>query len=138
MSALDALLKADTKKLVDRPTAKVEIPRLTKALGAKFEVTLRGLPGQLLADLAEGSTERGKHGEVIATNSYKSGLDIVINGTIDPDFKDKKLMEKLSVVTPRDAIEKLLLPGEIGELAKKVTELCGVTPQHEVDETVKN
>ena len=138
MSALDALLNADIKKVTERPTEKIEIKRLSKVLGEKFELTLRGIPGQLLAEISESNVEYGRHGKVEKTNGYVSGLDIVINGTIDPNFKDKELMKKLGVVTPRDAVEKLLLPGEIGEVAKEITKLCGVTTQSEVDEAVKN
>lgn len=138
MSALDALLNADIKKVTERPTEKYEIKRLSKVLGETFELELRGIPGQLLAEISENNVEYGRHGKVEKTNGYVSGLDIVINGTVDPNFKDKELMKKFDVVTPRDAVEKLLLPGEIGEVAKEITKLCGVTTQSEVDEDVKN
>lgn len=138
MSALDALLNADLKKVTERPTEKFEVKRLSKVLGEKFELTLRGIPGQLLAEISENNTEYGRHGKIEKTNGYVSGLDIVINGTVDPNFKDKNLMKKFGVVTPRDAVEKLLLPGEIGEIAKEITKLCGVSTQTEIDDEVKN
>ena len=38
----------------------------------------------------------------------------------------------------KQVAEKLFLPGELGKIASAVNDLCGVTSQAEVDETVKN
>lgn len=138
MNAIDALLKTDTAKLTELPTKQIELPRLSKVTGTKFEVVVTAIPGELLNDITTAHVSYTKHGRVKDGNAYETGLDIVVNGLKEPDLRDKKLLEHLGVTTPNQAAEKLFLPGELGQIANTVNELCGVTSQDEVDETVKN
>jgi hypothetical protein len=138
MNAIDALLKTDTAKLTELPTKQIELPRLSKVTGTKFEVVVTAIPGELLNDITTAHVSYTKHGRVKDGNAYETGLDIVVNGLKEPDLRDKKLLEHLGVTTPNQAAEKLFLPGELGQIANTVNELCGVTSQNEVDETVKN
>ncbi|WP_370852257.1 phage tail assembly chaperone [Megasphaera elsdenii] len=138
MNAIDALLKTDTAKLTALPTKKFELPRLSKVTGTKFEVTVTAIPGELLNDITTAHVTYTKHGRVKDGNAYKTGLDLVVNGLKEPNLRDKKLLEHLGVTTPNQAAEKLFLAGELGQIASAVNELCGITSQVEVDETVKN
>lgn len=138
MNAIDALLKTDTAKLTALPTKTIELPRLSKVTGTKFEVVVTAIPGELLNDITTAHVTYTKHGHVKDGNAYETGLDIVVNGLKEPDLRDKKLLEHLGVTTPNQAAEKLFLPGELGQIANTVNELCGVTSQNEVDEMVKN
>lgn len=138
MNAIEALLKTDTAKLTELPTKVFELPRLSKVTGTKFNVTVSAIPGELMNDIMTGHVTYTKHGRVKDGNAYETGLDLVVNGLKEPNLRDKKLLEHLGVTTPNQAAEKLFLPGELGKIASAVNDLCGVTSQAKVDETVKN
>ena len=137
MNAIDKLLKADIDKLTEKPTAKIEIKRLSKVCGEPFIMTVTALDGRLLAELAEDNTDI-KGGKVKHADNYNMALDLIVNGTVDPDFKNADLMRKFGAHTPNDVVAKLLLPAEMGMVAEKITDLCGVENQSDVDELVKN
>lgn len=138
MNAINALLNTDVRKLTELPKKQVELPRLSKLTGTKFEVTLQAIPAELLADITEGHVEYSKNGRVKNADSFGTGLDIVVNGMVEPDLRNKELLKHLGVTTPDDAARKLFLAGELGTLATAITELSGVTSQNDVDNTVKN
>lgn len=137
MNAIDKLLKADIDKLTEKPTAKIEIKRLSKVCGEPFIMTVTALDGRLLAELAEDNTDI-KGGKVKHADNYNMALDLIVNGTVDPDFKNADLMRKFGAHTPNDVVAKLFLPAEMGKVAEKITDLCGVENQSDVDELVKN
>lgn len=138
MSLLDKLLKADCNKLTEKETAELEIPRLSKLMGEPFVLKLKDVSSERLSEIAEDNTEYSKNGRVKSQDSYRIGLDTVLEGTIDPDFRDKDLMKKFGVITPYDLLNKLFNAGELALIANKVTELCGMSSQNDVDELVKN
>ena len=57
MNALERLLKADAKKVTEKPKKNIEIPRLTKLFDEKFEITVQALDTELLAEITESHTE---------------------------------------------------------------------------------
>ncbi|WP_337571472.1 phage tail assembly chaperone [Mitsuokella jalaludinii] len=138
MSLLDKLLKADCNKLTEKETAELEIPRLSKLMGEPFVLKLKDVSSERLSEIAEDNTEYSKNGRVKSQDSYRIGLDTVLEGTVDPDFRDKDLMKKFGVITPYDLLNKLFNAGELALIANKVTELCGMSSQNDVDELVKN
>ena len=138
MSLLDKLLKADETKLTAKETAELEIPRLSKLMGEPFVMKLQGISSERLSEIAEDNTEYSKNGRVKSQDSYKIGLDTVLAGTVDPDFRDKDLMKKFGVITPYDLRNKVFNAGELALMGKKITELCGMASQNDVDELVKN
>lgn len=50
---------------------------------------------------------------------------IVLNHTLEPNFRDADLLSKSGAVNPESLLNKVLLAGEITELANKITELSG-------------
>ena len=50
---------------------------------------------------------------------------IVLEGCVDPSFRDPELLAKYRAATPLDAIQALLLPGEIEDLSRAVERLTG-------------
>ena len=48
-----------------------------------------------------------------------------IECTLDPDFRDAKALEQLGVSAPADFLYRVLLPGEIAELASRIARLSG-------------
>ena len=138
MSLLDKLLKADETKLTAKETTELESPRLSKLMGEPFVMKLQGISSERLSEIAEDNTEYSKNGRVKSQDSYKIGLDTVLAGTVDPDFRDKDLMKKFGVITPYDLLNKLFNAGELALMGKKITEVCGMASQNDVDELVKN
>lgn len=138
MSLLDKLLKADCNKLAEKETAEFEIPRLSHIMGEPFVLKLKEISSERLSEIAEDNTEYSKNGRVKSQDSYKIGLDTVLEGTVDPDFRDKDLMKKFGVITPYDLLNKLFKMGELTKIANEITKLCGVSSQNDVDELVKN
>ena len=50
---------------------------------------------------------------------------IIINNVIDPNFKDAESIKKKGCATPEQYLHETLLPGEINELANKISALSG-------------
>ena len=50
---------------------------------------------------------------------------IIINNVIDPNFKDAESIKKKGCTTPEQYLHETLLPGEINELANKISALSG-------------
>lgn len=79
---------------------------------------------------------KGKKYEV---DSQQLLTAIVINHTVVPDFKDAVSIKKLGCMTPEDYLHKVLLPGEIDDLAQKIQYLSGFNrDMDELVEEVKN
>ena len=72
-------------------------------------------------------------------DSTKLNLLIVAGQTIQPNFNNAELLKKAGCATATELIKKKLLPGEIAELADKITELSGFeTDRDEEIEEAKN
>lgn len=124
MSLVDSLLKADIAKVTELPADEVEIKRLSKIIGSRFAVKVRAINGNRYTEIQKSVLNIGSKG--------KSDFDIakaktltVLEGLVEPDMRDKELLKQFKAVTPKEAINKIFLPGEIDRIYKKITELCG-------------
>lgn len=119
-NTLDLLLKIDKKKLV-RPTKQVEIKRLSEITGEKVLFTLQALTWDEKEEIAETAVTKGEYDSALAQ------VLTIVKCIVDPNLKDKKLMDDFGVVTPQDLIEKsgLLLVGEVQTLYSEITSLSG-------------
>lgn len=52
---------------------------------------------------------------------------VVISATVYPNFKDSESISATGCITPEQYLHKVLLPGEIAELAVKISEISGFT-----------
>jgi hypothetical protein len=64
-------------------------------------------------------------------------VHIVLAGVIEPNLKDKALMDKYKAPTPAELIKTMLLPGEIEDLSRAVERLSGYRSTT-VEEVKKN
>lgn len=78
----------------------------------------------------------------VAQTKKQKGMDlgvfseqVVINHTIEPNFKEEALLKKAGVMTPEQFVNKYLTAGEVVELQKRITELSGFNES--VDDKVK-
>lgn len=121
---LKMLLDADAPNVAKNlPTKRFEVPRLSKAVGARVVFTLRALPYDRVQDIR-------------AMKDTEQEVNILLGGCIDPDLKSSELQERYSAPTPVDAVRSLLLPGEIADLAMEVERLSGY--RRRTIEEVKN
>lgn len=95
----------------ERPRKRYEVKRLSKALGQPAVFTLQGLPYGRVHELQRLSEDLSCH--------------IVLEGCVEPSFKDPALMAKYQAATPLDVIQAMLLPGEIEDLSRAVERLTG-------------
>lgn len=116
---LTKLINSD-KREFEKPSADVELPRLSKILGEKFVVTVKTLPTILAEDIEEQCTKV----------TPDSGIDINVNKMMNKIlmesvyfedehlFRNKGLMDAFNAKTPVDLINTLLLGKEKEELFK--------------------
>lgn len=52
-------------------------------------------------------------------------VHILLAGCVEPNLKDERLLEKFGGATPADAVKKMLLAGEITDLAQVIERLSG-------------
>ena len=133
MSLVDSLLKADIAKVTELPADEVEIKRLSKITGSRFAVKVRAINGNRYTEIQKSVLNIGSKG--------KSDFDIakaktltVLEGIVEPDMRDKELLKQFKAVTPKEAINKIFLPGEIDRIYKKITELCGYDDEDDGNE----
>ena len=123
VSVLDLLLRShlpDVRK--ELPERRVKVKRLSRLTGTDVVFILRGLP----------------YGRVQELRRLREDVEchILLEGCEEPDLKSAALREKYGGATPIDAIQAMLLPGEIEDLSRTVEQLSGY--RGNTIETVKN
>lgn len=125
-NTLAVLLGADRGKLRLMPTKEVEITRLSEVVGQKVIFTLRALNGEEFKEAQEAALSLSKRGEVEDVDSRMLQVICVINGTQDPNLKDKQLLDLYDAATPDLLLNgSFLLPGEVSQLFNAIQELSG-------------
>jgi hypothetical protein len=135
MSMTQRLINADKNKLT-MPEKQVEMVRLSEQLeeGGPAYFTLKGITSKKLESLREDATNIIKDGEELDGKEFVTSL--LIEGIIEPSFKDKELQKFLGVKSAKDAITELLTDAEQMELAEHIQKLSGFGVEN-VREVVK-
>jgi len=134
MLLVDKLLQIDAAK-IKMPEKEIEMKRLSKLLGEKVVFKVRAIDGQRYADIQRLAIDISNKGNVKDVDMYKLQVLTIIEGVVDPNLKDKRLLEHFSCTTPEELVKKLLLAGEITDLYNEITALSG----YEVEvEDIKN
>jgi hypothetical protein len=125
VGVLDLLLKPelpDVRKVLPEKSFKVD--RLSELAGRDVIFRLRGLSYKQVRKTQE---------KPMAERS----LDIVLEGCVEPNFHDKRLLcPERNIATPLDAISARLTPGEIDELSVEIQKLSGYL--HKTLSEIKN
>lgn len=137
---VDKLLQMDVAEVEVMPTAEVEIKRLSEKLGVPFIVKCRAIRGDRYADIQKMGVSYSRKGNFKDLNFAQTKALVILDGVVEPDFKNQDLLKKFTALTPKDLIYKLFLPGELDEIYSKITELCGYDneDESETDEEIKN
>lgn len=116
MSDVRSLLVNNVAAL-EKPRKQIEIPRISKVVGEKFEVTIKAINmGQLKSAIRDLDVED-------VAGSFEYGCLIARYGLEEPRVTDKKLQEDLGVPNWEELLNKIFLPGEIMNLSEEILQL---------------
>lgn len=140
MSLLNAILE---KKDIDLEIQKKKITseRLKRLLKSEEDVYIevRELPAKRLTELM--NIQFDKKGNFDLNKSLVAKAMIAVEGTVDPDLKNKELLSKFSCETPKDLAIKLF-GMELTKISDAICELSGVITNddegEEEEEEIKN
>lgn len=93
------------------PRKSVKLKRLSEQAGADVVLELRALSYAEVLELKREPADLG--------------TGIVLAGVASPDLHSMQLVERYKATTPAEALQRLLLPGEIEELAREIERLSG-------------
>lgn len=111
MNALELLLRSEIPQPQEKQFKQL---RLSEQLGQDVIFTLRQLSFSRVAEIRS-----------MEEMQKEMDIHILLAGMVDPDPKSRELLEKYSAVTPAELLKKMLLPGEITDLAREVEKLSG-------------
>lgn len=96
-------------------------------------------PVDEFAALQKKHNKIGKKGRVDFDNEGFN-LDMAIEYTLNPDFRNADMVKKAGCLTPKQLINKVLKAGELTELVKQITLLSGFEEEdtEELKEKAKN
>ena len=66
-----------------------------------------------------------KKGGKIDFNAKRFNQLLIVNHTVDPNFRDAELLKKAKCVTPEQLLNKMLLSGEIQVLSEQIRIVSG-------------
>lgn len=132
-SLMEKLMKLDRDKLLEIPTEKIKACHLSKVAGEDVEITVKALSGSRYTEIMSSATN--KSGAVDMSRVYDTHAMVAVAGCIEPDLKDKELMEYYNAVTPKD-LAKILFPGgELVKISEKIGALSGFGKEEAEDGT---
>ena len=126
VNVLDLLLGSDIGE-IKLPTKQVEITRLSKIYGKPFIITCKALSPEKYEEVQDLAV--AVNGKDVDLDVNLLQLFVTLEGVVDeagkPMFKNKDLMTKFKVATPKELIRTLLLSGEITSIYREIAELSG-------------
>lgn len=138
-NAIDLLLNANVEDF-ERPSKIVEIPRLSKILGDKFELKLKALSINKINKLRmECVNQTTKEVDI-----PKLQMKMLTEGALDTEnetyfFKNKNIQKAYKVPNAEELINKILVMGEVDFLYDEIDSLSDLSEDiEEIEEEVKN
>jgi hypothetical protein len=125
MSTLQDFLNANP---IDGLMDEVAVSERFKDKGGKLlKFKIKAMDGDRFEEIRKKSLTikaKGRKGSV-ELDMQKFNSAIVIEFTLDPDFKDAASIQKAGCINPEQYLKKVLLPGEIDELSGRIQKLSG-------------
>lgn len=135
MSKLMNFLLANT---VEGLTEKVVVSDRFKIDGELLKFTIKALSPDEFSALQKQCTKLGKKSKVTFDNQ-RFNEQIIINYTLEPNFKDADAINKAGCVTSEQLLNKTLLAGEVATLVEQISQLSGFDKDlEELKEEAKN
>jgi hypothetical protein len=112
---------------VDNLTAEVIISeRFKDAEGKRLKFKIKAMTNDEFDQIRKKATVLHTKGKRrVELDVKKLNDEIVIQNTLEPNFKDAESIKKLGCLNPEEYLNKVLLPGEITELALQIQQLSG-------------
>lgn len=123
---------------IDNITSEVAVSdRFKDDEGKLFKFKIKAMNNKTFEDLRKRSMKM--KGRTFDLDSRAYNLSIVIENTLEPDFKDADSLAKMGCANPEQYVERVLLAGEINTLADEITKLSGFdTSMEDLVEEAKN
>ena len=100
--------------------------------------TIKAMDNETYAALQKKYTKMFKKGKM-TFDGQGFNIGLILECCIVPNFKSAEFVKKAGVLTPEEAVRKVLLPGEIVNLASYIQELSGFDKDtEELKDEVKN
>ncbi|MDK0901575.1 phage tail assembly chaperone [Clostridium perfringens] len=135
MSKLTDFLLNNT---VENLTEEVIVSDRFKVDGEILKFKIKAVNPDEFSDLQKQCTKLGKKGKV-NFDSKMFNEQLIINYTVDPNFKDAEVVKKAGCMTPEQLVNKVLLAGEVATLVEEISALSGFDKDlEELREEAKN
>ncbi|HAT4309272.1 phage tail assembly chaperone [Clostridium perfringens] len=135
MSKLTDFLLNNT---VENLTEEVIVSDRFKVDGEILKFKIKAVNPDEFSDLQKQCTKVGKKGKV-NFDSKMFNEQLIINYTVDPNFKDAEVVKKAGCMTPEQLVNKVLLAGEVATLVEEISALSGFDKDlEELREEAKN
>ncbi|BCN32069.1 phage tail assembly chaperone [Anaeromicropila herbilytica] len=132
MNLVDGLLALDKEDVLKKETAKVEIKRLSKLTGEPFMVEVQAISARRYQEIQ--SDLLNKNGSVDYSKIYEVNQSIVMEGVINPNLRDQKLLDHFDVRTPRELTQILFQGGDMVKLADLIANVSGFSDEDEKEQ----
>lgn len=120
--------------LIDNPVDNLTDEVIISGRLAKFPFKIKGMTGPEFSEYQKLSTKISRHKKVEFDSKTFNEL-VVLNHTLEPNFRDAESIKKAGCQTPEQFLYKSLLAGEINELAQQITALSGF--DKDIEDTVE-
>lgn len=120
--------------LIDNPVDNLTDEVIISGRLAKFPFKIKGMTGPEFSEYQKLSTKISRHKKVEFDSKTFNEL-VVLNHTLNPNFRDAESIKKAGCQTPEQFLYKSLLAGEINELAQQITALSGF--DKDIEDTVE-
>ncbi len=135
MSKLTDFLLNNT---VENLTEEVIVSDRFKVDGKILKFKIKAVNPDEFSDLQKQCTKVGKKGKV-NFDSKMFNEQLIINYTVDPNFKEAEVIKKAGCMTPEQLVNKVLLAGEVATLVEEISALSGFDKDlEELREEAKN
>lgn len=112
--------------------------RLKNDEGKLYQFKIKAMTDHEFEDLRKRSLNIRKGGK-FELNLQQFNSLVVINNTVEPDFKSAENIKAVGCTTPQQYLSKVLLAGEIAELSAQIQRFSGFdTDLNDLVEEVKN
>lgn len=120
--------------LIENPVDDVTDKVIVSKRLEKFPFVIRAMSGPEFSDYQRAATQVGKKKKVDFNSKLFNEL-VVLNHTVEPNFRDAETIKKAGCTTPEQFLYKSLLAGEIAELSNRISALSGFDA--DMEETIE-
>lgn len=109
---------------IENLTEEIIISDRFKVDGEILKFKIKAVSPDEFSDLQKQCTKVGKKGKV-NFDSKMFNDQLIINYTVEPNFKDADAIKKAGCMTPEQLLNKVLLAGEVATLVEEISTLSG-------------